>query len=178
MTSAGPGSFGRDNNFIPITWAGLTTVDTQVLTGNNTTVPVPIFTVTGAIEVTALYAFVGTALGSNITAAFWRTNDGSTQNAITLATGTTISSAISGSFLAKKAGVGTALSYVAGTSGQVNESTTAGAYFFQDFIIQANPLATTNIEFVYSTTNTPTVGSLHFNIRWVPLVPGSTVVGL
>lgn len=166
--------FLHDANHEPLTWGGVVSISTHSLTGNNTTVAVPIFTVTGIVEVTGLYAAVGTALGNN-TAAYFRTNDGSTQNSITLSTGTTISSAVSGSVIAKKAGVGTAVAYIAGTSGQVDESATAGANFFQDFVLQVNPLATTNIEFVYTTTDTPTTGSLHFNIRWTPLTPDGAI---
>ena len=162
-------NFPRDGNSVPITYGGLITTDAQTFTGSNTTVAVPIFTFTGAIEVTALYGVITTALGSNFTTAFWRTNDGSTQNAITLATGTTLSSAIAGGVISKKAGVGTALTLTAGTSAQVLESATAGANTFQDFVLIANPLATSNIEFVYSTTNTPTTGAITFYIRWAPL---------
>lgn len=176
MTSQTSG-FQHDANHIPITWRGLITPDSKILSGNNTTVAVPIYTVSGQVEVTALYGIITTALGNN-TVAFFRTNDGSTQNAITLATGTTLSSAIAGGVISKKAGVGTALTLTAGTSGQVTESATAGATYFQDFVVQANPLATTNIEFVYTTTDTPTTGALTFYIRWVPLTAGATIIPL
>lgn len=170
-------TFRRDGNYVPITWRGIATGDSQVLIGNNATVAVPIYTVIGQVEITALYGVITTALGNNTTA-FWRTNDGSTQNAITVATGTTLTSAIAGGVISKKAGVSTALVLTAGTSGQVIESATAGATYFQDFVIIANPLATTNIEFVYTTTDTPTTGAITFYIRWVPLTPTSNIVGL
>lgn len=168
------GAFRRDDNSVPITWRGLITGSSKTLTANNTTGNVPIFTVTGQVEITALYGIITTVLGNN-TVAFWRTNDGSTQNAITVATGTALTNAIAGGMISKKAGVATALTLTAGTSGQVIESATAGATYFQDFVIIANPSATTNIEFVYTTTDTPTTGAITFYIRWVPLTANSTV---
>lgn len=170
-------AFLHDADHIPITWRGIITSNAKTLSANNTTAAVPIFTVVGQVEITALYGIITTALGNN-TVAFWRTNDGSTQNAVTLATGTTISSAIAGGVISKKAGVATALILTAATSAQVLESATAGATYFQDFVIDANPLATSNIEFVYTTTDTPTSGAITFYIRWVPLTPASSVVPL
>lgn len=170
-------AFIHDANHQPITWRGIISTDPQTLSGNNTTVAVPIFTISGKVEVTALYGSITTTLGNN-TAAYWRTNDGSTQNSITLNTGTSLTSAIVGGIISKKAGVGTALTLTAGTSGQVMESTTAGATYFQDFVLIANPLATTNIEFVYTTTDTPTTGAINFHIRWVPLTAASTIIPL
>lgn len=161
-------NFPRDGNAVPITYGGLITTDAQILVGNNTTVAVPIFTVTGAIEVTALYGVISTTLGANNTAAYWRFNDGSTQNNITLNTGTVLSGAVAGGVIAKKALVATALSLITAASAKVDESS-ANLPFFQPFVLQANPAATSNIEFVYSTTDTPTSGAITFYIRWAPL---------
>lgn len=171
------GTFMRDDNAVPITWRGLIANSPHAINGNDTTVPVPIFTVVGQVEVTALYGVITTALGNN-TAAYFRTNDGSTQNAITLATGTTLSNAIAGGVISKKAGVGTALTLTAGTSAQVAESGTAGATYFQDFVIFANSVATSNIEFVYTTSDTPTTGAITFYIRWVPITRGSQIFSI
>lgn len=175
-------NFPKDGNSVAITYGGLITTDAQVLVGSGATVAVPIFTVTGAIEVTALYGVVTTTLGNN-TAAYWRTNDGSTQNDITLSTGTTLTGAIKGAVIAKKATKGTALTLVAGTSAQVDESG-SNLPFFQPFVIQANAAATSNIEFVYTTSDTPTTGAITFYIRWAPIatinngVMGGNVVAL
>lgn len=160
-------AFPRDANSVPITYGGLITTDAQTLVGSGATVAVPIFTVAGAIEVTALYGVTTTALG-NCTAAYWRTNDGSTTNNITLNTGTSLTGAIKGGVIAKKTTAGTALTLVAGTSAQVDEAGT-NLPFFQPFVIQANPLATSNIEFVYTTSDTPTTGAITFYLRWSPL---------
>lgn len=160
-------SFPRDANSVPITYGGLISTDSQTLIGSGATVAVPLFTFTGAIEVTALYGSITTTLG-NCTAAAWRTNDGSTQNDITLSTGTALTNAIKGGVIAKKTTKGTALTLIAGTSAQVDESG-ANLPFFQPFVLQANPLATSNIEFVYTTSDTPTTGAITFYLRWSPL---------
>lgn len=168
----------HDANNQPITLGGILSSSAKTLSANNTTAHVPIFTVTGQIEFTALFGVITTDIGVNNTAAFWRTNDGTNQNAITLATGTILSAAVDGGVISKKAGVGTALTLTAGTSGQVMENATSGANYFQDFVIIANPDATTNIEFTYTTTDAPTSGAITFYVRWAPLTPGSSIAPL
>jgi len=160
-------SFPKDANSVAITYGGLITTDAQTLVGSGATVAVPLFTVTGAIEVTALYGVITTTL-QNCTATYWRTNDGSTQNDITASSGTSLTNAIKGGIIAKKTTKGTALTLIAGTSAQVDEST-ANLPFFQPFVIQANAAATSNIEFVYTTSDTPTTGAITFYIRWAPI---------
>ena len=161
-------AFPKDANSVAITYNGLISTDAQTLVGSGTTVAVPIFTFTGAIEVTALYGVITTALG-NCTAAYWRTNDGSTQNSITASGGTSLTNAVAGGVIAKSALAATALTLVAGTSAQVDESATAHTPFFQNFVLQANPAAASNIEFVYTTSDTPTTGAITFYLRWAPL---------
>lgn len=171
------GAFHRDDNDVPITWRGLQTVSSKTLTASGTTATVPIFTVVGQVEVTALYGVITTALGNN-TAAYWQFYDGTTANALTLNTGTSLTSAIAGGVISKKTTVGTALTLTAGTSGQVAESGTAGATYFQDFVLFANPLATSQIDFVYTTSDTPTTGAITFYVRWVPLSAGSLITAV
>lgn len=169
--------FLHDANHIPIQWRGVTSSTTKTLTGNNTTTAVPIFTIQGKVEITGLYGDIATNLGNN-TAAYWRTNDGSTQNNITLNTGTTLTGAVVGGIILKTATAASALTLVAGGQPKVTESGTAGAVVLQDFVINANANATSNIEFVYTTTDTPTTGSIKFYLRWVPLSSGGNVIPL
>lgn len=171
------GTFMRDDNAVPITWRGLIANSPHVLAGTGAAVAIPIFTVTGQVEVTALYGVITTALGT-ITASYWRTNDGSTQNSVTLSSGTTLTSAIVGAVISKKAGVGTALALSAGTSALVSESATAGATNFQDFALYANPAATSNIEFVFTTSDPAAIGAITFYIRWVPLTKGAQIFAI
>lgn len=139
--------------------------DTQTLSANNTTAAVPIFGLTGTINIINLYGVVTTPLGSNVTAAAWRLNDQSAQTDITLGTGTTISSAGVGSFIAKLAISTSALTFRNTTAGWVSDGTTNIAHT----IIGKKLGAATNIEFVYTTTNTPTSGVIQFFAQYVPL---------
>lgn len=168
------GSFPRDDNGVPITGAGLITSTSKTLSGNNTTVATPIFTIAGLVEITGLYAVVTTALGTNCTAAYWRTNDGATQSNITLNTGTDISNAVAGSLIYKGREAAVALVLVNATSFKIGGNSSA-ALPFQPFLGIPNVAATSNIEFVYSTTDTPTVGALTFYVRWFPI--GGTTTG-
>lgn len=169
-------SVWRDANYVPLNFEGLTTAGVQTLTGNNTTVATPIFRITGSVEVRALYAVVTTDLGANNTVAFWRLNDQTAQPAITLATGTTISAIKAGSVLTKAGLAAAALVKVDNAAGRVNEPTTLETAYFSPFTITKKTGANTDIEFVYSTTDTPTSGVLQHFLRWIPLSADAAVV--
>lgn len=162
-------SFSRDNNRIPITTDGITVSNTQTLSGSNTTVATPIFRVTGSIEVRGLYGVVTTDLGANHTAAYWRLNDQTAQVAITLATGTTLSGIKAGSLIVKKGLVGAALAKLNNAAGVISEPTTLETTFFSPFVFVKKTAATTDIEYVYTTTETPTTGAIQHFLRWLPL---------
>jgi hypothetical protein len=170
-------SYARDNNRIPITVDGIVTIDTQVLSGNNATVATPIFTIVGSVECRGLWAVVTTTLGVNQTAAYFRLNDQSAQTAITLATGTTISGAAVGSNMQKNNTSASTLTLLNTSTGQFHET---GSFHeeLQSFTVAAKNGATTNIEFVYSTTDTPTTGALQFFLRWIPLSANANVIAL
>lgn len=146
---------------------------TQTLSGSNTTVATPLFRITGVVNVTQLYAVVTTALGSNVTAAYYRLNDQTAQVDITLATGSTLSSFEAGSLINKKALSGSAVSVRRANAGVVNEGATAGVDVLSPFMVVEKPTANTDIEFVYTTTNTPTSGVIQHFVEWQPLSEGS-----
>lgn len=171
-------TFWRDGNRIPITTDGVISQSSKVLTGNNTTVAVPIFTVTGMIEVRGIWATVTTVLGANHTASAFRLNDGSNTPAITLSTGTDISAAPVGSDVVKKGLAAAAVTYLKSDQARVSEPTTLETIFFSNFVIDANGAATTNVEYVYATTDAPTSGAMTFYMRWLPLLTSSTVTAL
>src|ERR1017187_7034430 len=81
----------------------------KTLSANNTTAHVPIFSLTGDIDLIDLYGVVTTTLGANQTAAGFRLNDQTAQVDITLSTGTTISAAPAGSIMARTALAATAM---------------------------------------------------------------------
>ena len=170
------GAMLRDDNDQPVQGFGMRLSNSKTLTGNNTTVPVPIFTVTGTVEVLALYGVVTTALGANNTAAYWRLNDGSNQSNITLNTGTSLSAAPVGSSIVKKALAATALSLLSSATEIVSEPAAAEGNYFSPFIAQQiNPVAATNIEFVYTTTDAPTSGTIQFFVNYIPISQGSSI---
>lgn len=163
------GSFPIDSNYKADPSYGVLSANTKTLTGNNTTVHVPIFTVVGTIQCRALYGIVTTVLGANNTAAGWRFNDQTNQSDITLATGTTLSAAAAGSAIVKKGLAAAALTLLGASQERVSEPTTLETMYFQEFVLVALPGATSQIEFTYTTTDTPTSGAIQFFLNWRPL---------
>jgi hypothetical protein len=174
------GAYQRDENFVPIIENGIIVNKSITLSANNTTAAVPLFTVKGDVEVLALYGVVTTALSSAVTTAYWRLNDGTAQAAISLATGTTLSSFTAGSFLIRRSLVSVALSATNASAGAVVDpvAATAPDIFMPFTVIQKTGNVTTNIEFVYTTTNTPASGAITFYLGWVPLSDGSYIEAL
>lgn len=151
---------------------------TKNLTGNNATVAVPIFGVTGTAEVIRLYGVVTTTLGANNTAAAWRLNDQTAQVDITLSTGTALSAATAGSTIVKKGLAAAALTSLTSAAGRVSEPTTLETPFYSPFVAVKKTGAATNIEFVYTTTDTPTTGTIQFFAEYLPGSAGSTLTAL
>lgn len=175
MSAAG---FLHDANHVPLTQYGFLNVDSQTLVGSGATVDVPIFGITGQVQVNALWAVVTTALGNNTAAAF-RLNDGTAQSDITLATGTTLTAAPVGSLLVRRQSAGSAVTLLSASQEQIQDPATSTSFTFIQFVaVQKTGAVTTNIEFVYTTSDTPTTGALTFYLGWYPLVPGSNVTSL
>lgn len=174
LTSSG--SVLRDDNDTPIQGTGITLSNSKTLTGNNTTVAVPVFHITGTVQIIALWGNVTTVLGANNTAAYWRLNDQTAQSNITLNTGTTLSAATAGAILVKKGLAAAALTLLDATQERVSEPTTLETSYFSPFVaVQKTGGVTTDIEFVYSTTDTPTSGVINFYVQYIPLGAGSKV---
>lgn len=171
-------SFARDANNVPIVVDGLVSADSQSLTASNTTANVPIFRITGSVEVRGLWGVVTTVLSSNITAAAWRLNDQTAQSDITLSTGTALSAAPVGSLIVKKGLAAAALTLLTSAQERVSEPTTLETMFFSPFVLVKKPSANTDIEFVYTTTNTPASGAIKFFLRWLPLSSDGNVASL
>lgn len=172
------GAFSRDANYVPITRDGVTVSKDVTFSGSNATVSTPLFTLTGAVQVNQLYGVVTTALGSNHTAAHWRLNDQTAQPVITLVTGTTLSSVPAGSVITRRSLVSVALVSNTAAAGVVSDpvAATAPDYFMPFVIVQKTGAVLTQVEYTYTTTNTPTTGAMTFFARWVPLsVDGNLV---
>lgn len=170
-----PEALLNEPNRLPFTVDGVLTTDLQTLSASGATAAVPIFGVTGSIEVRGLWGVVTTVLGNN-TAAYWRLNDQTAQVNITLNTGTTLSSAAAGSTIVKNGLAAAALVLLNNSAGRVSEPTTLETTYFSPFVVMKKTGAVTNIEFVYTTSDTPTSGAIRFFLRWLPLSTDAAVV--
>lgn len=143
--------------------------NSQTLSANNATASTAIFSLTGSVEVLRIWGVVTTVLGSNHTAAGYRLNDQAAQVDITLAAGTTLSSAAAGSVIAKAGLAAAAVVLINNSAGRVNEPTTLETTYFSPFTLVKKTAATTNIEYTYTTTNTPTTGVIQHFVEYRPL---------
>lgn len=147
----------------------------KTLSASNTTAAVPIFRVTGSVKVVALWGVVTTALSSNITAAYWRTNDQTATLPISASAGTTLSSFAVGSTITRKSLVSVALTGDNASAAKVIDPVAATAPdVFMPFVVVRKTGSVqddnfTDIEFVYTTTNTPASGAITFFVRYVPV---------
>lgn len=163
------GSLWRDANHVAIQVGGVVSRKSQTLSANNTTASVPIFRITGTIQVVGLYSVVTTDLGANHTAAYWRLNDQTSQVNITLNTGTTLSAIKAGSVIVKKGLAAAALVKLDNAAGVISEPTTLETSYFSPFVIVQKTGANTDIEYTYSTTDAPTTGVIQHFLVWLPV---------
>lgn len=177
MTIFPGGALPIDANGKGIPQFGFFAADAQVLSASGATKAVPIFTVKGTVLINSIYGVVTTTLGNN-TAAYWRLNDGSNTPAITLSTGTTLTGAAAGSTIVKKALAATALTLLNNSASVVSEPAAAEGNYFSPFVVEQITAGTTNIEFVYTTSDTPTTGAITFFVGWTPLSAGATITSL
>lgn len=149
----------------------------QTLSGSNTTVATDLFKVTGSVLITRLYAVVETVLGSNVTAAYYRTDDQTAQVSISLSTGVTLSSFAVGSMVTRKSVVSVALSADNASAAKVIDpvAATAPDVHMPFEVVQKTGGVETDIQFVYTTTNTPTSGVLRHYIEYIPLTADSRI---
>jgi len=169
-------SFWRDANRVPITANGLMVSKSITTNAAAATLNVPLFTITGVVEVIALYGIVTTDLGSNQTAAYWRSYDQTAGVNITLNTGTTMSSAKAGSLLVKKDLATAALTLSNASAARVTEPTTLETSYFSTFVIaQKTGSVKTEIEYIYTTSTNPTTGAIQFFCGFIPLSPDGDI---
>lgn len=162
------GAFPRDDNDVPIINGGLQTSNTITLSANNTTANVPLFHITGTVQITGIYGVVATVIGANHTGGLFRLNDQTAQVAIT-ATGVTLSGLAVGTTFLKKGLAAAAAALLDNAAGRVSEPTTLETLIFSPFIAMKKNGATTDIEYQYATTDTPTSGSIQFFCQWLPV---------
>jgi hypothetical protein len=157
-----------------------TTTKTGTLTASNTTANIILFRITGAVRIDALYGVVTTALSSNVTATHWRLNDQTAQVDISLASGSTISSYSAGSVISRASVAGTALQIKSAAAGGVLDpiAATAPGSFMPFIAVQKTGGVQTDIEFRYTTTNTPATGAIQFFCRWTPVSADGNLVAV
>jgi len=172
-------SMWLDANRNPIQWNGLVVTDTQTLTASNTTVSVPIFKITGTVEVIGLYGLVTTVLGANHTAASFRINDQTAQIYLTASSGTAASAAPVGTLIIKTGLVATAITVKSAAAGAILESSAVGTSPFGSVIItQKTGGVETDIEYRYTTSDTPTSGVIKFYCEYLPVSSDGNVTAL
>lgn len=146
------------------------------LNASNTTVNPPVFTVIGSVMITRIWAEVLTDLGANHTAAALRINDQTAQVYLTAVGGTTMSGIKAGSLMLKTGLVATALTKVDNAAGAVAEPATTQTHNFSPVIVTKKTGALTQIEYKYTTTDTPTSGKLRLYCSYIPLSSDGQVV--
>jgi hypothetical protein len=150
--------------------------NSKTLSASATTASVGLFSITGTILVTKLFGVVTTVLSSSITAAYFSQYDQTTRTAITLATGTTLSSFPVGSTISKSALAATAVAGTTAAAGIIVEPGAAEATYYSPFImIQKTGAVQTEIDFTYTTANSPATGAMTFFLEWMALSSGSGI---
>lgn len=163
-------SFWRDANFVPITGHGLVVSKTLTFTGDGETVATPIFTITGTIELLKIWGIVLVAL-ENHTNAHLRVNDQTASDQVLSETTTLDLSDISvGAGIIKNGLAAAVLSYRSADAATILEPAVADEKSFSPVIItQKTGGIQTDIEYVYTTTDSPTTGSIQFFAGYLPL---------
>ena len=143
-----------------------------IFSGDNTTVVVPLFTLTGSVMLTRLWGEVTTQIGTNHTIASFRLNDQTAQVYLTAVGGTTLSAIKAGSIIIKDKLVAVAVTKLDNVAGVVSETATAGIPVFSPVVLVKKTAATTQIEYRYATTDSPTTGAITFYASYYPLSDG------
>lgn len=150
--------------------------NSKAISASNTTASIILWRVTGTVWIAKLGGVVTTNLSNNHTAAHFRVNDQTATPAITLATGTTMSSLLAGSSFAKTALTAVALTKFDNAAGVFSESATAGIPLHAGFQVVKKTAANTDIEYRYTTTNTPATGQIEFFCEWIPISSDGALV--
>jgi hypothetical protein len=142
-------------------------VNDITFTTNGTIVKI-LFTLTGSVMLTRLWAEVTTDLGSNHTAASFRINDQGAQIYLTAVGGTTLSSIKAGSLIVKDGLVAAAVTKIDNANGAILEPAVVNQPSFTPVILTKKTGAVTQIEYRYITNNT-SLGAMRFNAAYYPL---------
>lgn len=139
------------------------------INASGATVNPPIFTITGSVLIEKIWGEIITDLSSNHTAAALRLNDQTSQIYLTAVGGTALSSLKAGSIIIKDRLVATAISKIDNVAGAVLEAAAIQTKIFTPIIITKKTGATTQIEYKYTSSNTPATGVIRFHVSYQPL---------
>lgn len=169
-------SFWRDGNRVPITGHGLVVRKDVTFTGEAATVVVPLFRVTGLVEVLKIGGGVTTAL-ENHTDAHLRINDQTnTDQVLSKTTTLTLTNATVGAAIYKDGLAAAVLNYMDSGAGAISEPAVADEQSFSPVLInQITTDANTDIEYVYTTSDDPTTGAMSFYVGFLPLSPDGNI---
>ena len=165
------GQFKRDDNHVPITTDGLTNKKSHTFVGSGATVAVPLFHITGVVEIRGIWGIVTTALGVNHTDAHLRVNDQTaTDQVLSKSTTLNLSGISAGAAIIKDGLAAAVLTYKTSDAGSILEPAVADQKNLSPVIIvQKTGDIQTDIEYVYTTSDTPTTGAMDFFVKWLPL---------
>lgn len=150
-------------------------IATTTLAVSNSTESLVMFTITGSVQILALWGEVTTVLSSNVTAAHLRTDDQTAQVDVTLSSGVTLSSAPVGSIISRTGLVAGALTLKSNAAGAFQDATTAGNAVYTPFNLTKKTGAVTTLDFRYTSTNTPASGAIRWNALWIPISAGAAL---
>jgi len=172
-------AFSRDANRVPITINGLMVTKSYTFISTGTLV-IPLFTITGTVQLLSLYGVVTTALAANHRVGAFRINDQTAQVSITNATGPTMDSAPIGSIIIADVLAATAATYKSSAAGAVFQPATAGINPFSGSIItqKAGTADLTNIEYRFTSSTNPTTGAMKFYCGFVPISDNGDVTAV
>lgn len=148
------------------------------LSGNNTTVTTQLFKVTGAVLIGKIYGVVTTTIGANHTAAYLRINDGTATSNITSSSGATLSAFGVGSLLFKNNLAAGAANTMQNNQVRLSEPATRETIFFSPVVINQKISVDSFIEYLYTTTDTPTSGKIKFYVEYEPISDDGAVVAV
>ena len=164
-------SFWRDANYVPILGHGLVTSNIITFTGDAATVVTPVFSITGVVEILKIWGIVTTTFGANHANAHLRINDQTaTDVLISKATTLDLSGISAGAAIIKNGLAAVVLVYKSADAATALEPAVADEKNWTPVIIvQKTGGIQTDIEYVYTTTDDPTSGSIQFFAGWLPL---------
>ncbi len=173
-------SFWRDANRVPIIQHGLVAKKTIVFTGDGATIATPIFKITGIVEVLKLWGVVITQFGASHTDAHFRINDQTAYDVvISKSTTLDLGSISPGASIIKNGLAAAVLQYKTSDAGSMLEPAVVQQQIFSPFVVvQKTGDIETDIEYVYTTADTPTSGSMEFFAGFLPISEGADLAAI